>query len=108
MTPYCPRPAPALQGSGQAAPALPNSTAPLKVVGGNNFSQVVASWDTTYGIIGNDTLQLNRPPSDATSSGPPVQINSGSFAVGAVVGIAAAGERASWHAVPCCAELGSC
>lgn len=78
-----------MQGSGQEPSTLPNSTVPLKVVRGDDFAQVIASWGTTYGIIGNDTLQLDTgvsgaPPSFSNVSG-------GSFAAGAVVGIVAAG-----------------
>lgn len=84
----------ALQGSGQAASALPNSTVPLKVVGGDNLTQVVASWATTYGVVGNGSLQLGPVLGIGNNStaASPGAINGGSFAIGATVGIVAAGK----------------
>lgn len=68
---------------------LPNSTVPLKVAGGHNFSQVVAGWDTTFGIVGEVGVRTpGAQPGPVTGS----TVDAGSFAVGAIVGSVAAGE----------------
>lgn len=80
------------------------------MVGGDNLTQVVASWATTYGIVGNGSLQLGPAFSTGNASlGPPSgAVDGGSFAIGATVGIVAAGKllqhflpHAMWRCAHC-------
>lgn len=79
--PACPC---ALQGIGDIS--LPNSAAPLAVRDSENISHVVAGWETTFGIVGNDSLAVFPPTGSALGD---ASSSASSFAVGAIVGIVA-------------------